>query len=72
MLKKQIHFNIYTTWQNGNAQVKKKKNDFKQYIKEYFLKQKDEMTNKKRVYLQHNGECVCHHLNRPERVHNIF
>ena len=47
-------------------------NNFKQYIKEYFLKQEDEMTNKSKVYLQQNRKCVCHHLNRPERVHNIF
>lgn len=45
MLKKQIHFNIYTREKNGNAHVKKKDN-FEQYIKEYFLKQNDEMTNK--------------------------
>lgn len=24
------------------------------------------------ICLQHNGECVCHHLNGPQRVHNLL
>lgn len=48
----------------------------KHYIK-YFLmlkkeKKKKKATMKDEICLQLNGECACHHLNGPQRVHYIL
>lgn len=38
-------------------------------VKKY---EKTDLRFKRLIYLQHNGKCVCHHFNGPERVHDIF